>query len=56
MNSLYPNNDDPDPWDLEQLAEVNEVQQSTIANFTKVQGVIQSVERYLARSSLGLVG
>lgn len=39
MNALYPNNDDPDPWDLEELAEVNEVQQSTIRNFTMIQGV-----------------
>lgn len=48
MNALYPNNDDPDPWDLEDLAEVNEVQQSTIKNFTMVQGIIQGVEKMIS--------
>lgn len=48
MNKFYPSNEDPDPWDLEELAEVNEVQQSTVQTFTTVQGVIMGIEKTLA--------
>lgn len=47
-NKFYPSNEDPDPWDLEELAEVNEVQQSTVQTFTTVQGVIMGIEKMLA--------
>ncbi|MCC6875011.1 MAG: hypothetical protein IT378_11955 [Sandaracinaceae bacterium] len=50
-DSIFADNANPDPWNLEVLAETQALSESMASNFTQIQGIIMGISKSLAATA-----